>query len=200
MVEDSHKETTARDVRPVPDPTALTTQQLLRENLWLREVLETRLDGMDKAITLLQDTADKFPDRIDEKIASLREVHEEKFRSIEVQFSERDVRTEQTAKDSKVAVDAALQAAKELVSQQNTSNSLAIAKSEAAVTKQIDQQGTLIQTTAKASDDKIDDLKQRITRLEERDETKAKVVTTQQAQSGLQVGWLSFIAPVNRGR
>lgn len=132
----------------------------------LQAIIETRLDGMDKAITLLQDTADKFPARIDEKIESLEKVHGEKFSSIQVQFAERDTRTEQTAKDSKVAVDAALQAAKELVAQQNTSNSLAMSKNETATTKQIDQLGLLIQTTARASDEKIDDIKERLTRIE----------------------------------
>ncbi len=175
-----------RDERnvPIPDPSLLTTQQLIRENLWLREVLETRLEGMDsaailrqsntnarfeaydKAIKLLQDISDKFPYRIDEKIHSLKEVHEEKFSSIQVQFRERDVRTEQSSKDSKVAVDAALQAAKEAVGEQNKSSALAIAKSEASTTKQIDQQGLLIQSTAKASDEKIDDIKERLTRIE----------------------------------
>ena len=43
-----------------------------------------------------------------------------------------------------VAVDAALQAAKEAVGEQNKSNALAIAKSEATFTKQIDQIGVLI--------------------------------------------------------
>lgn len=40
---------------PNPDPTVLTTQQIYRENMWLREVLETRLDGMDTAIRLLRE-------------------------------------------------------------------------------------------------------------------------------------------------
>lgn len=151
---------------PVPDPTLLTTQQLERGIYALQRVIETRLDGMDKAIRLLQDTADKFPGRIDEKILSLAKVHEEKFRSIQVQFVERDTRGDQTARDSKVAVDAALQAAKEAVGEQNRSSSLAIAKSETATLKQIDQQGLLIVTATKAIDDKIDDIKERLTRIE----------------------------------
>jgi hypothetical protein len=142
-----------------------------------RDVLQTRLDGMDKAITLLQDTADKFPARIDEKIAALREVHEqrfsalidthlEKFSSIQTQFRERDVRTEQSSKDSKVAVDAALQAAKEAVGEQNKSSALAIAKSETSTTKQIDQLAASIQQMTKAFDDKVMDVKERLTRIE----------------------------------
>ena len=180
---------------PIPDPSLMTTRQLQREIFGLRElvetrivslesanalirgIIETRLDGMDKAIRLLQDTADKFPARIDEKIGALRDVHEqrfssildshaEKFSSIQTQFKERDVRTEQSSKDSKVAVDAALQAAKEAVGEQNKSSALAIAKSESATTKQIDQLAILINTQQKGFDDKIGDVKDRINRME----------------------------------
>jgi hypothetical protein len=177
---------------PVPDPTILTTAALLREIAALKEstnirvngieqrmvemvsgaikalegVIITRLEGMDRALELLQSTADKFPQRIDEKIGSLGKVHEEKFHSIQTQFTERDVRTEQTSRDSKVAVDAALQAAKEAVGEQNRSSALAIAKSEAATSKQIDQMGSLIQQNTNTSNDKIQDLKDRLTRLE----------------------------------
>lgn len=153
-------------VRPDPDPTVLTTQALLREILNLKEIFETRIAGMDKAIVLLQTTSDRVPSWVEKAVGQLRELHDEKFSSIQTQFAERDTRTEQTSRDSKVAVDAALQAAKEAVGEQNKSNALAIAKSEAAFTKQIDQIGLLIQTTAKATDDKIDDIKTRLTTIE----------------------------------
>jgi Fe2+ transport system protein B len=156
-----------QESRPVPDPTTLTTQQLLRELAATREVIEARIDGMDKAIVLFQTAIDKiFPLQVDSAIRQLRELHEEKFRSIAIQFAERDTRTEQTSKDSKVAVDAALQAAKEAVGEQNKSNALAIAKSEAAFTKQIDQIGTIIDTLAKGLDGKIDDIKTRLQAIE----------------------------------
>lgn len=142
-----------------------------------RAIIETRLDGMDKAIRLLQDTADKFPARIDEKITALQAVHsekfaalidatDEKFRSIQTQFAERDVRTEQAAGAVKIAVDAALQAQKEAAGEQNRSNTLAQTKSETATTKQIDQIGTLIQNNTKSFDDKINDVKDRVNRIE----------------------------------
>lgn len=208
------------DRRPIPDPTVLTTQQLVREIAALKEIIGTRLDGMDKAIDLLHDSAaivpsevdvkinhlkelhgvrfsetnveirtvekaimmridgmdravvllqtiaDRVPPLIDEKIAGLEGIHNEKFNSIATQFRERDVRTEQSSKDSKVAVDAALQAAKEAVGEQNKSSALAIAKSEAATTKQIDQIQQFIGSGNKATDDKIDDIKERLTRIE----------------------------------
>jgi hypothetical protein len=154
------------EVRPVPDPTILTTLQLHREILGLREVIETRLAGMDKAIELIQSAADKVPSKMDVAIQQLRELQDEKFTSIAIQFRERDTRTEQTSRDSKVAVDAALQAAKEAVGEQNKSNALAISKSEATFTKQIDQLGILINTMTTGLNDKIDDIKTRLSLIE----------------------------------
>src|ERR1035437_9003936 len=91
---------------PIPDPTVLTTQQLHRELLSLREIIEARLNGNDAAVNLLRSTTDKFPQVIAMSFNQLQGLHEEKFASIATQFLERDIRTEQTARDSKVAVDA----------------------------------------------------------------------------------------------
>jgi hypothetical protein len=156
-------------------------------------MLGTRLDGMDKAVTLIQDIADKFPARIDEKIRGLKDVHEEKFSSIQVQFRERDVRSEQSSKDSKVAVDAALQAAKEAVGEQNKSSALAISKSEASTIKQIDQMNVMIQAGFKSVDDKFDDIKERITRIEGKDVGVTTTKTTTQATSSFVVAIIGLV-------
>jgi hypothetical protein len=160
------------DSRPVPDPTVLTTQQLLREIFSVREIYDTRLEGMDKAVTLLQATLNKSP-----STAEMYAKHEQMFVNIANQFKERDTRTDQNKIDNKVNVDAALQAAKEAVGENNKSSAQAIAKSEAATTKQIDAIGALIisgqkslddkiTSGQKASDDKIDDIKTRLTSIE----------------------------------
>jgi len=217
---------------PVPDPTALTTQQLIEKIAALRElmeaedrairkdveraqverdgfngkiaeavaalriIIETRLGGMDKAITLLQATTDKMPQVVEEKIPSLKSLHEEKFDSIQTQFRERDVRDERSSRDSKTAVDAALSAAKEAVASTNASSALAIAKSESATDKRIDQQGTLIATGTKALDEKIDDLKERITRLEGKGQGIEKQQATQQSSIGSTVGIIGSVLGV----
>lgn len=249
---------------PNPDPTVLTTQQLLREILSVREILESRLDGMDKAIVLLQAAKDKSPtvaeiyseftekfiavqqllkdrdqkleqvtqnfytakdtallaakeavteqnkttraaisadlagmskliDSLETKVNSMRPVGEvyteftEKFKSVQVQFQERDIRIEQASRDSKIAIEAALQAAKEAVAEQNKSSAMAIAKSEAATTKQMDAIGMMIQSTTKSLDDKISDLKDRLA------STASSVAENQkgvaQHSKGLQEGW-----------
>jgi len=79
-----------------------------------------------------------------QKIDAQRDVQNEKFTAIQTQFKERDTRSDQTAKDNKSAIDAAFNAAKEAVS-----------KSEGTTVKQIDQ-----------FDGKINDVKDRLTRIE----------------------------------
>lgn len=96
----------------------------------------------------------------------LRGLHEERFDAIQQQFNERDVRGEQEKKASKEALDAALLAQKESVSQQNDANTTAATKSETSFTKQIDQIGTLIATLEKSLTDRITELKERIDRGE----------------------------------
>ena len=196
---------------PLVDPTLLTMQMIDSKIASLRELFDAksneldrmsnsrhlivvaRLDERDKAIDLAKTEADKFPCLVDEKISSLREIHEEKFASVQTQFKERDVRTESTAKDSKVAVDAALQAAKEAVSEQNKSSALAIGKSENSTVKQIDQLAVLIQTMSKAFDDKIGDIKDRITRIEGKDEGVVKTVSSSQSNSNIAIGAIGLI-------
>jgi hypothetical protein len=179
--------------RPDPDPTVLTTAALLREIGNLRESFQSTINGLEKgllarieaiekAVEVAHGDAVRIPTLLQEAIRNLHdlawgkfEVMEEKFRTVQgqfaliaTQFDERDTRVDQTAKASKEALDAALQAAKEAVGEQNKSNSVSIAKSEAATNKQIDQLNAQITQSTKASDDKFTDLKERIARIESR--------------------------------
>jgi hypothetical protein len=141
--------------RPVPDPTTLTTAQLLRELGALRELVFTRLDGMDKATALLSETVNRTPAVIQTEIRHVRELVDGRFASVALQFTERDTRAGQAAAAAAAALSAALQAAKELVTQQNEANRGEAAKTEQAFTKQIDGQAS-----------RIDELKERIDRGE----------------------------------
>jgi uncharacterized coiled-coil protein SlyX len=140
---------------PIPDPSSLTTEQLRREISALRDALETRLNAMDKATELLNENVTRVPTETDKQIAHLKELHDEKFSSIQTQFDERDVRTEQAAIATKIAVDAALSAQKESAAAQYAGLVAAINKSEAATTKQIDTILAQLTNSAKATDDKI---------------------------------------------
>src|SRR5678815_1410526 len=144
---------------PIPDPTLLTTEALKREISALKELVTTRLDAMDKAMSIFSENLQRTPTDTDKQIGHLKELIfgrfdtvEEQFSSVQTQFTERDVRVADNARDAKTAVDAALAAQKE-----------AIWKSENGTTKQIDQLGVLIQQSTKASDDKFGDIKDRLT-------------------------------------
>jgi len=168
------------------DPTVLTTQMTQREIAGVREFfdaknealkdvihlgiknLETRFNGMDIAIGLVRIAAEHMVISTDEKIKALREVHEEKFASIQTQFKERDTRSEQNAKDTKVAVDAALQAAEKAVGKQQEAFGAATDKSEATTTKQIQQIADLLRQGISNVGEQIGDIKERLTRLEGR--------------------------------
>lgn len=182
------------DWTPRPDPTLLTTQQLLRELASLREVIETRLAAMDRATELLSATVNRTPTQIQTEIAHVRELiqeklgslggsAEEKFKSIELQFEERDVRTNQAATASAQALAAALQAAKEAVFEQAQAAAKAADKTELSFTKQIDLLLAQIKALSDTFTDRLAELKERIDRGEGSTSGSASSVTSQRAEA-----------------
>ncbi len=146
------------------DPTALTTEQLLRENFWLREVLEGRIDGIEarmtegaKAVQLLQAFADRTPTTMDvqHEVVALREVVMEKFESVNTTFAQNGV-----------ALTAALQAQEKQAIATNTSNTTANNKMEDSFTKQIDSINDARKGDMKGVDDKLEAVKERLTIIE----------------------------------
>jgi hypothetical protein len=130
-----------RASRPDPDPTLLTTEQLFRSIAALRSESKEWTDSLQLLL--------------EAKITGKDTFYAEKFESIATQFKERDVRTDQTASQVKLAVDAALQAQKEAAGEQAKSFSAATTKSETAMNRQIE-----------GLDGKITDVKDRLNRVE----------------------------------
>jgi hypothetical protein len=164
-------------VVPVPDPTVLTTEQLVRalaqqEKFFLSVIdgIKIRLDAGDKAITLLQETTDRQPQRTEAAVNQLKSLADEKFMGVQQQFEERDVRTEQLASATEKAVVNALAAQDKSVTDKAQSAAEAIAKSEASTAKQIDGLSALIAQGNNATNSKIDDLKARVQAIESRSE------------------------------
>jgi hypothetical protein len=180
---------TPRGSTPVPDPTVLTTQQLTREIAASRELIETRLDAMDKAIALGKANADaqvlKIPCLIRARFDELRRLTDEKFKGVETQFKERDERADKIAELGQKALEAALSAAKE-----------AVGKTEMSFTKQIDATAEQIQAEKRATDGKFEDVKARLGTLEASINTRAVVV----GETGTKQAWLIpmvFLGAVN---
>lgn len=142
----------ADEIVPSPDPTVLTTAQLMREINHLRELIGSRLDAMDKAVVLLQEFANRQP-----TIAEVVARYDERLDGIDAQFVERDRRFDLRDRDNVRAIDAAL-----------ATSAAASQKTEATFTKQIDGMGAIINSQAVTLDDKIGDLRNRLTVVESR--------------------------------
>jgi hypothetical protein len=138
----------------------------------------TALDANKAALEVLRQRLLELPDEHAQNIDHLRGIQDEKFASIQRQFSERDERVAAQAASSKVAVDAALSAQKEAAASQNASNAQAIAKGEAAITKQLDGMAMLQSNSNAALTDKIASLASRLDRLEGRDTGQGKSQAT----------------------
>lgn len=132
-----------RNSRPVPDPTILTTEQLHREIAALREFVLG-------------------------EIRHVGEITNQQFRAVDEQFYAVSERTKEQKEDGRLALDAAFTSAKDAVALQTEASEKAIAKSEAATTKQIDALGVVVEKSSQAKDEKIDDLKARLDKLEGR--------------------------------
>ena len=89
------------------------------------------------------------------QIKSLQDLIEEKLIGVATQFTMRDT-----------ALTAAFKAAQDAVSEQNKSSALAISKSELATAESIKQLQTIFQTASQATNEKIDDLKSRMDKVE----------------------------------
>jgi hypothetical protein len=129
------------DIRPVPDPSLLTTEASARLEAMIRDLIQT-------------------------EIAHQHELFTEKLAKAEIQFRMLELRTAEQKKDTKDALDAALAAQKEAVASQTASSEKSITKSETATIERIKAVETLLSASTRASDDKIDDLKSRIVAIE----------------------------------
>jgi hypothetical protein len=146
-------------VRPIPDPTALTTAAQEKSIAALRELLDARLIGLEKQMKDIESNLafnearsvkrlDEVPSVIGAQVANLAALMNEKFKGVDQQFQGRDT-----------ALAAALLAQKTSVDEQNKANAASAAKQDSAVTKQIDGIQSFIMANGKNTDDKIDGVK-----------------------------------------
>jgi hypothetical protein len=213
-----------------PDPTTLTSllvqqssEQSRRDLASAVETINTRLKAMGEASALKMDLIRQIRPETDAQIEHLRlqgervvehlrQLHEVKFEelgqrvdvrfdAIDQRFLERDIRTEQAALASKQALDAALQAAKELVQQQNEAASAAAAVMIANFTKLIDQLGIRLESIQKTYDDRLLEIKERIDRGEgshqgavETRTVIAETATARRGESSLQWQTIAVLA------
>ena len=152
--------------RPVPDPTVLTDLAIAKAIDAMRdyvdgqfEVRDERLRGIDEATRLRLSGIVDFSPEIDTKLENVKSVTEEKFRSVDQRFGERDTRSERESRDNKVAVDAAFAAQKEAAAKQDEANAKAIDKSEKATAETIKTNQELNKATTDALTKSLDEVK-----------------------------------------
>jgi cobalamin biosynthesis Mg chelatase CobN len=170
------------DNKPTPDPTILTTEQLLREIARLEKLLETQLRSEHELVQA------HINGRVDFVL--------EQFRSVETQFSLIERQRVEQKQDTKNAVDAALAAAKEAVKEQTTASERAIAKSEAATTKQLEQQSATFSTAIKGVADLLQDTKDRVGAIENQKQGGTDNRSSTIATVSVSIAALSLIAVI----
>jgi len=131
----------SRGARPVPDPTVLTTEQLLREIGRLEKLLETSINGVEKLVV-------------------------EKFVSVGSTFTLIERQRVEQKEDTAKAVAAALAAAKEAVNEQKDAQERASTKTETAFDGQLKQLSATFGQWQAGQSTVVDDLKARVVAME----------------------------------
>lgn len=134
--------------RPDPDPTLLTTQQLLRELARAQEY-----NDAERRVIL-------------ERIVRIEEVAQVRAQSIDNQFAAIEAWRKEQKVDTKTAVDAALTAASTAVREQTAAGEKAIAKSEASASEQGKLQAATFTAELRGLNLVVTDVKDRVTKLE----------------------------------
>lgn len=131
----------ANEIYQHSDPSELTTKQLHREIQVLNELLDARFTGTES-------------------------ISIQRFASVDKQFELMEKQRVEQKADTKAAVDAALTAQKEAVKEQTIASDRAIAKSETAMTKQLEQLSANFTTAINGVSVQMNDSKDRIVKIE----------------------------------
>jgi hypothetical protein len=152
MADDDDRRSNDYGMRPVPDPTLLTTEALQREIKALKELLELRVNALDH--------------RFEQRIEDHEKMAMEKFRRVALEFELVERQRVEGKTDTKAAVDAALIAQKEAVREQTMATATAIGKTEAGTAEQLKQLGVTQNIAIAAVQSTLNDLKERVVKLE----------------------------------
>ena len=115
----------------------------------LKDLIETRLEAMDRAQAIFEGNLNRVPTAVQLAIGTLRELTDEKFRGVFEQFALRDKGVKETAELTGLALAAALASAEKASGRQNDS-----------FTKQIDLMAETVKTLSSTLNDKLNDLRQ----------------------------------------
>lgn len=180
-------------VRTNPDPSELTVDLVNNSITAVKETINARLDAIDKATLVFSENLTRVPTAVDRAILQLREllearIHEleslraldpHQFAAIQETMAVLKATVNERFELNDGQIEKAFNAAKHAVAEQNSANAQAIAKSEINVAKSIDDLRTSLAILADNTEkrieinrsgvnDKIDDIKARLTVMEGR--------------------------------
>lgn len=137
--------------RPVPDPTELTGRAIEALRKELSTLWDERFADLTKQIDRLSLDVKERPEDVRRDVATLKDLMDEKFKGVAEQFAGRDN-----------SLDIAFNAQKDKVAEQNASNTTAANKSENAFKDQIGAISNRIEQQDKTTNDKIQELRDRV--------------------------------------
>lgn len=178
------------DVRPIPDPTLLTTQQLFRELATLERLINARLDAMDKAVALLHEQVGKTPSEIDLQVSHLKELHDTRMRGLRDLMTTHGEYIQKQFVEKDAAVAAALAAQQTATSEHDKYNAAAIEKSELATAERIKGLETLFGSTIAGIDNRIGEAR------EENAKVSNRVTVIESRGAGYSASWTILIAVI----
>jgi hypothetical protein len=195
---------------PIPDPSALSTLAIDKAAQAERDyvngqldVIRERLAGIDKATIIFNDTLTRVPTDTDKAVGALKELAWVRFDAVDKVFEQNEKQQVRESTANAQALAAALSAAKELVSVQNTSNSLAIQKSESSTVETIAKLSELVDVNIKSLARELADVKDRVIRAESHQVGGSDLRTDQRASLssiaaiiGAIVGILGIVAAI----
>lgn len=156
---------------PNPDPTRLTTAQLIREVDNASKILQGKIDSNQRAFDLRFETISRELVLIEQRRVELKQ-------------------------DTKEALDDAFASAQKAVEQQADSSQKAIAKSELNVYEQSKQQNATIAVSLRSLNDGIIDLKDRVGKIEAMRVGSSEDRVNQRLDTGVMISLLFVLVSV----
>lgn len=179
----------ASSIIPNPDPSLITSEAIDRRVADAMAILGARLDAADKAVEVFHADLTRVPTQLDTAIKGLRELIEARIEAVERNVDRIEVRLltnvnvvqeglvelqKLTATTEQKFLGLDLRLEERVKERNNTTKEAFAAQKElqafisAGFTKAIDAQQTLLSAQTNANNDKISDLKDRLTAMENR--------------------------------
>jgi hypothetical protein len=149
--------------RPVPDPTTLTTAALRREISSLTEYMLREVGALKLVIESSQAALKEL---VDTKVNAHNLLDDARFERIDVRFNTIEQHRIELKEDTTTRLNYVIEALKERADEHFKANQSLIEKSEQAADSSIAKLGDGFKTTTEAILQRIDDLKERVTKVE----------------------------------